>query len=251
MLRPVLPAILLLPALAAQTAPPAAAPHSDVASVGFLKSAVDRRLYSLEEAGALRLTGTAHATFEVIVPESPVKPAVLDIALSCDYASGNCDVQPIGPLKPEQSAIQPFAVMAAQNAFSRLPSHAAADWVTTLARDGDLVRIDYKLPQTAASNPAGWSEWYKADGTPVRRRVVSFVPNEPALPPITQEIKPSYVESSGRLLLVALKPADSDGRFSYDFEYEEKQGCRLLKRAVVQNVGWKLSLDFQLSVEKR
>ena len=123
----------------------------------------------------------------------------------------------------------------------------------TLAQDGELVRLDYKSPQAAGKLGAGWSEWHRSDGTPVRRRVTSFrpagTPGEKA-EPVTQEIVPHFEEKKGRLHLVKLEPGDADGRFSNTFEYEEREGFFALKRLVQQNEGWRLTLDFKLTVER-
>jgi hypothetical protein len=254
--------MLLFPlAAAAQVAPapqtpaPAPAPAAsaekttDAAAIGFLKTVVDKRLYSLEGAGAARMTGSIHAKLEIVAKNADVKPAEIDLAVRCEYATGQAALQPTTPPTPEQAQVAPFAISAAQNAFSFLPSRATKQWAITFAHDDKLVRLDYKLARQDP-NAGSWSEWHAADGTPVRRQVSSVRPVNGASEPIVQEIKPVFLEKKGLLLLSELKPGDAGGRFSWSFEYEEKDGFQVLKKIVEENEGWRLTLDFKLDVTK-
>jgi len=243
--------------LAAQGTPPAAAPArpvpppSDAAALGFLRSVVDKRLYSLEAAGAARVRGTAQVTFDVLARGSAVKSTALELQLLCDYATGQTSAVPAAPPTESQSAILPYAVAAAQRGFSWLPSREAELWTATFASDGELLRLDYRpAPGTAGAHASLWTEWHRSDGTPVRRRVSSLRPIGEATEPIVQEIVPAFTERKGRLLLTDLKPGDPEGRFSWSFEYEEKDGFLVLKKLVQRNEGWRMTVQFSLAVER-
>ena len=232
-------------------APAAAAPQSSAAAIGFLESRVDARLYSLDAAGAARISGTMKATFETIARDPQLKATSFDLSLFCDLRTGQAGVAPIAPPDDLQKQVLPFVVAAAQNAFSVRPSRAAKQWVVDFVQDGDLVRLDYKPPRAVDdANAGGFSEWYADDGKPVRRRVTSFRPVGAATEKVVQEIVPAFVEKDGRLLLTELRPGDPDGRFSWTFTYEQKEGFHLLKKLVQENETWKLTLDFALTAEK-
>jgi hypothetical protein len=240
-----------------QTAPPAparqdaAASEVDAAALGFLTTVVDKRVYSLEGAGAAKLTGTARVRLELLRRDPELRSTEFDLALRCDYASGEVAIQPASKPDEIQTRILPVAMSAAQNAFSFLPSRSASPWKVTFAQDVELVRLDYRARQAKAQDGAGFSEWHRADGTPVRRRVRSFRPVGEAAEPIEQEVLPSFVERKGRLLLSELKPRDPQSRFSWSFEYEEKDGFFVLKKLVQADEGFRLTLEFTVAVERR
>jgi len=189
----------------------------------------------------------------VIVQDPNIHPTALDLELACDFSTGVIAARPTKPPAGDQVPIAPFALNAAQNAYSMLPSRAAGGWITTLAQDGELFRIDYKPPVppgAPAATSGHWSEWHKADGTPVRRRVTSSHVVGDKVETLTQEIVPTFEEKDGKLLLAALKPGDAEGRFSYEFEYVEQGGDYLLKKLVQSNEGWRLTLEFKLTAER-
>jgi hypothetical protein len=92
---------------------------------------------------------------------------------------------------------------------------------------GELVRLDFK-PRAALSGERAHQEWFKKDGTPLRRKVnITGADGKP----LALEVESEYKEADGRLLLAAQKPVDSRVRFSMEFEYEKLDGFRVLKRS--------------------
>jgi hypothetical protein len=243
---------LAAPLPQAQVPPAASAPsQSSAAAIGFLESRVDARIYSLDAAGAARISGTMKATFETIARDPQLKGTSFDLSLVCDLRTGQGGVAPIAPPDEMQKQVLPFVVAAAQNAFSFRPSRAARQWVVDFVQDGDLIRLDYKPAQSADdASSGGFSEWHAADGKPVRRKVTSFRPVGAATEKLVQEIVPTFVEKDGRLLLTELRPGDPNGRFSWTFTYEQKDGFHVLKKLAQENEAWRLTLDFTLTAEK-
>ncbi len=222
---------------------------SDPAAIGFLKTTVDHRVYSLESAGARKLTSIVKATFEVTDRFTELKPTTVDLEVMYDFASGATKTGPRVPPSPEQQQILVLASAAAQNAFSPLPSRAARGWKVTFANEGEQVRLDY-FPRNTQGVIESYSEWYKLDGTPLRRKVISRTPKDGALVTITQEIALAYDEAKQGLLLKELKPLAVEGQLSYTFEYELRDGLQVLKRLIQQDAGWRLTLDFNTTVER-
>lgn len=251
-------ACALIGVVAAQVAPPGGQPGqtfddapSDPAAVGYLESVVDGRLYSHELAGVARLSAAVRATFEVIVEDEKVQPTILDLEVACDYATGDTRMRLLAPPTAGQATIVEPVKAAAQNVFLFRPSRQARAWKVSFALDGDRVRLDYKPRLTPSPTLSEWSEWHGADGAPVRRKVSSVRPVGETLEPITQEIAPVYVERDGRLLLSELAPVETEGQFSYSFEYQRTDGVWVLRKLVQRNVGWRLTLDFTVAIEKK
>ncbi len=250
-------AVVLLP-MAAQQAPPGAprAPvaqdtePSDAAAIGFLEAVVDQRVYSLESVGAARLASKIKATFEVTDPLEKRPSTSVELDLTYDYATGATSCKPtVPPADAQQQQIVVQASVAAQNALSLKPSRSANGWKVHFVQEGDEIRLDY-----APRNPAGlvesFSEWHRADGTPLRRKITSRVPSHGVLTTVTQEIAFDYEEIAKRLLLKELKPVDTNGaQFGYRFQYMEKDGLQFLSKLTQENAGWRLTLDFNTKVE--
>ena len=255
MLRAPRPASLLalpLLALAAAFAPPQDAPGarpsseydktpSDPAAAGFLTNQVDARVYTLEAAGAGKLVTTVHAAFDGRADA----PAPFDFEITCDYLTGAVTTR---PLANPAEAMKPLVGMLygyGQAVIAMLPSRQTGAYVVTLANEGELVRLDFK-PRAVLSGERAHQEWFKKDGTPVRRKVnLTGVDGKP----LVLEVESEYKEADGRLLLAAQKPVDSRVRFSMEFEYEKLDGFRVLKRIVQKTEEIRLVVEFKTKIE--
>ncbi|MSR47951.1 MAG: hypothetical protein EXS13_12970 [Planctomycetes bacterium] len=223
---------------------------SDPTAIGFLQSVVDPRVYSLDSIGTTRLASRIRATFDVTDPLAKQPSTSLDLDLDYDYATGALSIKPTLPPSVAQQPIVVHATNAAQNALSQKPSRAAAVWRVTFQQDGDEIRLDY-FPRNLAGLIESYSEWHRQDGTPLRRRVKSRVPQDGVLTTVTQEIAFDYEEVDRRLLLKELKPVEAHGsQFSFRFEYAAKDGVNLLKKLVQENQGWRLTLEFESKIER-
>ena len=236
---------------------------SDPAAVGFLESTVDRCVYSLELAGAVRMQANVHATFEVIAAGAKQKPTTLDAIVAYDYTTGT----PARQLQKEKAGadgdaqtrlVEQLVFISADNAFLTRPSRAARDWRVTFEQEGEqeggvvreLVRLDFFPRQQPSVVIDHYSEWYTADGRPTRRVVFSNRPKDGALELVKQEMRPEYDELERRLLLRSLTPLAAEGAMTYNFTYEEKDGFFVLKQLVQENQGWRLTLDFTTIVTR-
>jgi len=132
-----------------------------------------------------------------------------------------------------------------QAVIAMLPSRQTGAYVVTLANEGELVRLDFK-PRAVLSGERAHQEWFKKDGTPVRRKVnLTGVDGKP----LVLEVESEYKEADGRLLLAAQKPIDSRVRFSMEFEYEKLDGFRVLKRIVQKTEEIRLVVEFKTKIE--
>ena len=227
---------------------------SEPAAAGFLAT-VDQRVYSLEAAGAVAMRATIHATLEILDKDEKLKPATLDVAVAYDYATGTPTRQIARKPSDDEKLAQQMAFIAADNAFLTKPSRAAIDWRVTFAEEKGAqapgpYRLDFHPRQQPSLVIDHYTEWYRADGTPLHRQTVSNRPNNGALELITQEVVPTYVEKKGKLLLTELAPVAADGALRYTFEYAEQDGFFILKRLVQENTGSRLTLEFTTIVTK-
>lgn len=239
------------PPLRAQGQPPAGIDPtaSDPVAVGFLTTVVDARVYSLESAGAARMKSRVAAILEVNDPRAKVESTRIDLDVAFDYATGAASVTPVAKPAPGQQNVLTWATAAAQNAFSVKPSRMAVQWRVAYQQEGEQVRLDY-LPRTT-NMIESFSEWHKADGTPLKRRMAQRVPKEGVLVTVQQEMVLDYEEVDRKLLLKELKPVEAEGaQFAYRFEYADVDGFHVLKKLVQENVAWRLTLDFDTKVEK-
>ena len=240
------------PRLRAQQAqPPAAVDQtpSDPVAVGFLQTVVDARVYTLEGVGAARMKSRVKALLEVTDPRAKVESTRIDLDVTFDYGTGAASMLPVVKPAPGQENVLAWATAAAQNAFSVKPSRMAGQWRVAYQSEGEQVRLDY-LPRVT-NMIEGYSEWHKADGTPLRRRVAQRVPKDGVLVTVHQEVVLDYEEVERRVLLKELKPVEAEGQqFAYRFEYGVVDGFHVLKKLVQENVAWRLTLDFDTKVER-
>lgn len=229
------------PAQAAPPAPSYDATASDPAATGFLTGVVDKRLYSVEAGGATKLVATVHAAWD----GRPDVPPPIDFEVACDYAAGSVTSRPLAPPPDAVKALLPSLYSLAHTVFAFRPSRSDGSFIVTTAQEGELTRLDYK-PRSAVSNDRGRSEWYKADGTPVRRRYESLTASGTVA---LREVVPEFTEADGRLLFKSMKAADPKVRLALDFEYEKVDGFRVLKRLVQTMDDLHLALDFKVKLE--
>jgi hypothetical protein len=242
-----LSSLLALAFAAPQDAPPAkpAAEYdktpNDPAASGFLSNQVDAKVYSLEAAGAAKLVTTVHAAWD----GRPDAPPPFDFEIACDYQTGAVTTRPLA--NPAES-VKPLVGMLygyGQAVIAMLPSRQAGAYVVNYAKDGELIRLDFK-PRNPASNERTHQEWFKKDGTPVRRKVdVNGADGKP----LSFEVESDYKEADGRLLLATQKPVDPKVRFAMEFEYEKVDGFRVLKRITQKTEEIRLVIDFKTKVE--
>lgn len=250
---------LLAPAFARQQPPAGATPApidqtpSDPAATGFLTSVVDARVYSHESIGAARLTAKVKAQFVVTSALDQQQPTTqLDFNLDFDYATGAFSLKPVQPGAAAHRDLLMAINNAARNALLLKPSRSADGWKVSLHQDGEQWRLDY-LPRSPATGAIeSFAEWFKQDGTPLRRRIVSRVPNGAQdFNTVTQEVAFDYEEVGKRLLLKELKPIEQlTGRFGMRMEYAERDGVHLLTRFVQEEAGWRLTLEFDSKLER-
>lgn len=248
--------LVLVPLLALAGAPPVrqaapapAAPQaqsydrtaSDPAAIGFLTGVVDKRLYSIEAAGATKLVATVRAAWD---GRADVPPPI-DFETSCDYAAGSVASRPLEPPPDSLLPLLPSLYALAHSVFAFLPSRADGSFIVTTAQEGELTRIDYK-PRSALSTDRGRSDWYKRDGTPVRRKYESLTASGAVA---IREVVPELLEADGRLLFKAMKAADPKVRLSIEFEYEKVDGFRVLKRLIQTMDDLHVVLDFKVKIE--
>jgi hypothetical protein len=139
----------------------------------------------------------------------------------------------------------------ARAALLNKPSRSAEGWRVSFHQEGADYRLDY-LPRLAGRGMIdSFSEWFAADGTPKRRRVVSRVPNgNKDFNTVTQDVALVYEPAGKRIVLKELKPIEQlTGQFSVRMEYAERDGLQLLTRHVKEEAGWRLTLDFDSKVE--
>jgi hypothetical protein len=240
--------LALAATLSGQQTPPAApaAPAydrapSDPAALGFLTGVVDRRLYSLEAAGATKVSATVHAAWEGRTDAPPP----LDFEVACDVASGSVTSRPLAAPADSVKPLLPALYALGHTCFELLPSRANGTFVLAIAQEGELTRIDYK-PRSPATSEKSHSEWHKKDGTPVRRKFETLTAQGTVA---IQEVVPEFTEADGRLLLKEMKAADPKVHLSMQFEYAKVDGYRVLKRLVQTMDDVKIVLDFKVKVE--
>jgi hypothetical protein len=226
---------------AAQAAPAFDKTPSDPAAIGFVTGVVDKKLYSLEAAGATKLVATVHAAWE----GRPDAPPPLDFEVACDYLGGSITSRPLAtPAEAVKPLLAPIYALG-HTVFAFLPSRAGGSFVLTTAQEDELTRIDYR-PRNSASNEKGHSEWHKRDGTPVRRKFESMTAQGTVA---VREVVPEYTEADGRLLLKSMRAADPKVRLSLEFEYAKVDGFRVLKRLVQTTDDVRIVLDFKVKIE--
>lgn len=231
-----------------QAAPPAPAPTptydttpSDPAATGFLSGVVDRRLYSLEAAGATKIVATIHAAWE---GRADVPPPI-DFETTCDYATGAVSTRPLAEPSEAAKALLPSLYALGHSVFAFRPSRADGSFIITMTQEGDLTRIDYK-PRASNSNEKGHAEWHQKDGTPVRRKFETLSATGATA---VREVLPEFTEVDGRLMVKSMKAADPKVRLSMEFEYEKVDGFRALKRLVQTMDDLRIVLDFKVKIE--
>ena len=233
------------PAAPGQAAPPSQnydSTASDPAATGFLTGVVDKRLYSIEAAGATKLFATVHAAWD---GRADVPPPV-DFETACDYAAGSVTSRPTAAVPDAVKPLLPSLYALAHSVFAFNPSRADGSFILSTAQEDELTRIDFK-PRSSLSTEKSHSEWYRRDGTPVKRKFETMTATGAVA---VREVVPEFTEADGRLLLKSMKAADPKVRLSIDFEYEKVDGgFRALKRLVQTTDDVRVVLDFKVKIE--